>query len=181
MLWLPTFTLCKTVPYHAMLAVGSRVYDRPKRHSCQRGSHRGLHVCEHAALSIGSILMDALLCLGLTTRLVLQVLKGQHKFRYKPFEWLYEGLKPLLLHTVLERREATPLTLAVLYCSVGLRLGIPLLPQRVPPPATGEACAHASGAGLDVVADSRCVAWQRVQGAAGAETWVRVSDQVMRP
>ena len=65
------------------------------------------------------------------------MLTRQHKFRYKPFEWLYEGLDPLLLQPVLEKRQGIPLTLAVLYCSVGLRLGIPLLPQRVPPPATG--------------------------------------------
>ena len=65
------------------------------------------------------------------------MLTGQHKFRYKPFEWLYEGLEPLLLQPVLERKQGIPLTLAVLYSSLALRLGVPLLPQRVPPPATG--------------------------------------------
>ena len=68
-----------------------------------------------------------------------QELCTRRRFKYKPFEWLYSRLDPLLLQQVLPSQQGIPMTLAVLYSSVALRLGIPLLPQRVPPVSTGEA------------------------------------------
>ena len=67
----------------------------------------------------------------------MQELLTSRRFKYKPFEWLYKRLNPLLVQRVLETRDGIPLTLSVIYSSVALRLGIPLLPQRVPPPSTG--------------------------------------------
>lgn len=58
----------------------------------------------------------------------LQVLYARHRYCYRPFEWVYDGLKPLLLPDVLERRRGTPLTLAVLAAGVGRRAGLPLVP-----------------------------------------------------
>ena len=71
----------------------------------------------------------------------MQELHSSRRFKYKPFEWLYARLDPLLLQSVLEKKQGIPLALSALYSSVALRLGIPLLPQRVPPISTGE-CEH---------------------------------------
>lgn len=49
----------------------------------------------------------------------------------KPFEWLYEGMRPLLLPDVLANNWGIPLALATLYACVGLRLGVSLVPQKL--------------------------------------------------
>lgn len=63
-----------------------------------------------------------------------QVLFRQLKFRNYPFEWVYDGLDPALLHKVVYRRKGMPLTLGALYLLVGARLGIPLEMKGQPPP-----------------------------------------------
>lgn len=74
-----------------------------------------------------------------------QVLYGRYRYRYRPFEWVYEGLKPLLLPDVLRRRRGAPLSLAVLVAAVGRRVGLALTPipaaDPLPlgPPAAGAA------------------------------------------
>lgn len=64
-----------------------------------------------------------------------QVLFRQLKFRNYPFEWVYDGLDPALLHKVVDRRKGMPLTLGALYLMVGARLGIPLEMKGQPPPS----------------------------------------------
>ena len=74
-----------------------------------------------------------------------QVLFRQLKFRNYPFEWVYDGLDPALLHKVVYRRKGMPLSLGSLCVLVGARLGIFLemkgqptppiqLPAGCPPP-----------------------------------------------
>lgn len=86
-----------------------------------------------------AILVQAMLCwvVSRARPAAVQELLTSRRFKYKPFEWLYKRLNPLLVQRVLETRDGIPLTLSVIYSSVALRLGIPLLPQRVPPPSTG--------------------------------------------
>ncbi|KAI3424261.1 hypothetical protein D9Q98_009615 [Chlorella vulgaris] len=55
-------------------------------------------------------------------------LYSHQRFKYEPFEWVYEGLQPLLLPQQLQRRKLAPLTLAVVAAGVGRRLGLSLLP-----------------------------------------------------
>jgi hypothetical protein len=57
----------------------------------------------------------------------------QQRFKFEPFEWVYEGLDPLLLPPRLQRRKLAPLTLAVVAAGVGRRLGLPLLPVPAEP------------------------------------------------
>ena len=64
---------------------------------------------------------------------LLQVLAKGEGFRQKPFEWNYEGLKPLLLHEVLASRRGMTLSLCILFSCVARRLGLVLTPV----PATG--------------------------------------------
>ncbi|KAG7668599.1 hypothetical protein Ndes2526B_g03781 [Nannochloris sp. 'desiccata'] len=63
------------------------------------------------------------------------------KLKYEPFEWVYEGLNPLLLPKVLRKRKGTPAALAVAAAAVGRRVNVSLLPM---PAASIEA-----GAGQD--------------------------------
>eukprot|EP00887_Chlorella_sp_A99_P006874 scaffold2.g6874.t1 len=57
-----------------------------------------------------------------------EVLYRRHRLRYEPFEWVYDGLQPLLLADVLRRRKGAPVALAGATAAVGARLGLPLLP-----------------------------------------------------
>lgn len=54
------------------------------------------------------------------------------RFREEPYEWVYEGLKPLLLSDVARSRRGMSLSLAVLCCAVARRLGVPLALVRAP-------------------------------------------------
>lgn len=65
----------------------------------------------------------------------LQVLVKREGFRQKPFEWNYEGLKPLLLHEVLASGRGMTLSLCILFSCVARRLGLILTP--VPATLTG--------------------------------------------
>eukprot|EP00877_Chromochloris_zofingiensis_P009573 jgi/Chrzof1/486/Cz01g17160.t1 len=51
---------------------------------------------------------------------------GTLRFKYEPVEWVYEGLSPLLLPDVLDRRTGIPLSLALVYAAVAERLGVPV-------------------------------------------------------
>ena len=55
-------------------------------------------------------------------------LHRQQRFKHEPFEWVYEGLQPLLLPPLLRRRKLAPLTLSVVLAAVARRLGLALLP-----------------------------------------------------
>ena len=68
------------------------------------------------------------------------LLHRQHRFRHEPFEWVYEGLAPLLLPPRLRRRKLAPLAAAAVAAGVGRRLGLPLLPV---PAESGEGLAAA--------------------------------------
>jgi hypothetical protein len=50
---------------------------------------------------------------------------GPSKFKYEPFEWVYDGLSPLLLPHVLARRKGAPLALALATAAAARRLGVP--------------------------------------------------------
>lgn len=54
---------------------------------------------------------------------------GKLGYKYEPFEWLYEGLNPILLSHVMETRKGTPAALALALSTIGLKLGIHLLPM----------------------------------------------------
>lgn len=69
-----------------------------------------------------------------------QVIRHQHGFKIKPFEWLYHGLEPLLLPDVLTKKWGIPLTLSVVYTCVALRLGVPLMPHKVRHTPPGDCC-----------------------------------------
>ncbi|CAL5228464.1 g11604 [Coccomyxa viridis] len=64
-----------------------------------------------------------------------EVLVKREGFRQKPFEWNYEGLKPLLLHEVLASGRGMTLSLCILFSCVARRLGLILTP--VPATLTG--------------------------------------------
>ena len=53
---------------------------------------------------------------------------GKRPFRYEPFEWVYDGLAPLLLPDVLRKRRGVPISLAVVLCGVAHRLGLTAVP-----------------------------------------------------
>jgi hypothetical protein len=54
------------------------------------------------------------------------VLFKQLRFRCEPVEWVYDGLAPVLLPEVLQRRKGIPLSLCLVVVAVGMRLGMPL-------------------------------------------------------
>ena len=54
------------------------------------------------------------------------------KFRQEPFEWVYDGLSPLLLDEVLANKKGMSASLAALYTAVGRRLGFHLIPECAP-------------------------------------------------
>ena len=68
-----------------------------------------------------------------------QVVHKRHKIRFEPFEWVYDGLKPLLLPDILQTKKGMSHSLAALYCCVARRAGLALIP--VPINTTGgETC-----------------------------------------
>jgi hypothetical protein len=91
------------------------------------------------------------------------VLFKQLRFRYEPVEWVYDGLAPVLLPEVLQRRKGIPLSLCLVVVAVGARLGMPLQlvcaqDALLPGVASGEA---AGGSSTHL--------WkQQVAGAGGA-------------
>lgn len=51
------------------------------------------------------------------------------KYKYEPFEWLYEGLSPIAMSHVLHTRKGTPAALALCLSALGERIGLMLLPM----------------------------------------------------
>ncbi|PSC74455.1 hypothetical protein C2E20_2328 [Micractinium conductrix] len=103
------------------------------------------------------------------------VLYRQHRFRFEPFEWVYEGLEPLLLPPsgALHRRKLAPLTLAAAAAGAGRRLGLPLLPVPAEPgeviaAAVAEGPAGGAAAGGLPLDQLRPEVAQRYAGRAGA-------------
>ena len=59
----------------------------------------------------------------------------------QPYEWVYDGLKPLFLDSLFDTKKGIHISLAALYCAVGRRLECPILPElasrgRMPFPQT---------------------------------------------
>lgn len=59
----------------------------------------------------------------------LEVFKVEHRFKYEPFEWVYDGFKPILFSDVLKRKKGCPAALALLMTAVGEKLGLFLMPM----------------------------------------------------
>lgn len=74
-----------------------------------------------------------------------QVLFEKHKFRQKPFEWVYDGLSPVLLQDVLESRSGLSILLATIYVSVAAHLNINLVMTPVPKTANAASLAGVRG------------------------------------
>lgn len=62
----------------------------------------------------------------------MQVLFEQHRFRQTPFEWVYDGLSPVLLADVLASRKGLSIVLATIYVLVGRDVGLTLAMAPVP-------------------------------------------------
>lgn len=54
---------------------------------------------------------------------------GRLGYKYEPFEWLYEGLSPILVSHVMQTRKGTPAALALALSAIGSKVGIHLLPM----------------------------------------------------
>ncbi|GAB4813457.1 hypothetical protein N2152v2_000503 [Parachlorella kessleri] len=87
-----------------------------------------------------------------------EVLYSRHRFCHRPFEWVYEGLDPLMLPAVLARRRGAPLALAVLTAAVGRRAGLALTPvpavSQHPLPSEGSSSSSASASSGSRMRDS---------------------------
>jgi hypothetical protein len=59
------------------------------------------------------------------------------KLKYEPFEWVYDGLGPLLVSKVLKKRKGTPAALALAAAAVGRKINLPLLPMPAAPIEAG--------------------------------------------
>lgn len=62
----------------------------------------------------------------------LQTLFHKGRFRQEPYEWVYDGLKPLDIMDVLETNKGISLTLAVSFLGVARHLGIPMSMVPIP-------------------------------------------------
>lgn len=89
--------------------------------------------CHVALSSAGVVRHGVVLCL--------QLLFKKHKFRQTPFEWVYDGLSPVLIHDVLKSRKGLCIVLATIYVVVAAPLGLQLAMARVPEPAHAESLA----------------------------------------
>lgn len=54
---------------------------------------------------------------------------GKMKFKYEPFEWLYEGLKPIMKSNVLSTKKGTPAALSLCLSALGEKVDLMLLPM----------------------------------------------------
>lgn len=62
----------------------------------------------------------------------LQTLFHKGRFRQEPYEWVYDGLKPLDMMDVLQTNKGISLTLAVSFLGVARHLGIPMSMVPIP-------------------------------------------------
>jgi Transglutaminase-like superfamily len=88
-----------------------------------------------------------------------QALFVKRKFRQAPFEWVYDGLSPVLLPDVLHSHKGLCVVLSMLYILVAAPLGVDLVMMRVAPPA-----AEASLAGPSFAAQ-KCLGVGRLPAA----------------
>ena len=65
-------------------------------------------------------------------QLVLQVLFRDKRLKQEPYEWVYDGLQPLMVSDVLRTGKGMALSLALIYAFVARRLGLALGLIRVP-------------------------------------------------
>ena len=63
---------------------------------------------------------------------VLQTLFHKGRFRQEPYEWVYDGLKPLDMMDVLQTNKGISLTLAVSFLGIARHLGIPMSMIPIP-------------------------------------------------
>lgn len=56
------------------------------------------------------------------------VLYTREKLKYEPYEWVYDGLAPIVLEDVLRRRKGAPIALAIIAAGIARRAGLPLVP-----------------------------------------------------
>lgn len=73
----------------------------------------------------------------------------QKKLRCDPFEWVYEGLDPLLLPAVISKRKGIPLSLAIAAGAVARRLEmyVQLIcadDSQIPGTSSGQSPLHSS-------------------------------------
>ncbi|KAJ9520243.1 hypothetical protein QJQ45_030272, partial [Haematococcus lacustris] len=55
------------------------------------------------------------------------------RLRHEPIEWVYDGLRPLLLRRAIARRKAAPLALGMLAAGLSSRVGLPAVVVRATP------------------------------------------------
>ncbi|KAJ9520062.1 hypothetical protein QJQ45_030136 [Haematococcus lacustris] len=55
------------------------------------------------------------------------------RLRHEPIEWVYDGLRPLLLRRAIARRKAAPLALGMLAAGLSSRVGLPAVMVRATP------------------------------------------------
>lgn len=72
-----------------------------------------------------------------------QVLFEKHKFRQKPFEWVYDGLSPVMLQDVLESHSGLSVILATIYVCLAACVGNHLVIAPVPKTANAASLAGA--------------------------------------
>jgi hypothetical protein len=56
------------------------------------------------------------------------ILYTRERLKYEPYEWVYDGLAPILLEDVLRRRKGAPIALAIIAAGIARRAGLPLVP-----------------------------------------------------
>ena len=59
----------------------------------------------------------------------MQVICGEMELKIQPYEWVYDGLKPLFLDSIFDIKKGIHISLAALYCAIGRRLECPILPE----------------------------------------------------
>lgn len=76
----------------------------------------------------------------------MQALFEKHNFRQAPFEWVYDGLSPVMLPDVLSSHKGLCIVLSMLCIIVAAPLGIDLAMMRVPQPASEASLAGVTSA-----------------------------------
>lgn len=103
---------------------------------CQERDPLGLAPDEHTAEDDERRVEEAAAMCGAspTVESFLETMRSL-KYKYEPFEWVYEGLDPIMMRTILHcrtgpgRKKCTPAALALALATVGERAGLKLLPM----------------------------------------------------
>lgn len=56
------------------------------------------------------------------------ILYTRERLKYEPYEWVYDGLAPIVLEDILRRRKGAPIALAIIAAGIAKRAGLPLVP-----------------------------------------------------